>query len=111
MMHAMGRCRLCTGLRGAFHRLCGIFKGTEYLLITHSFPHSPQDFPQELSTGTVNCGKVVLVHITHDDGLRRICHFFAGVDFDHGGFFVQKITLDKEAGTVGSTVKKFKKGG
>lgn len=84
-----------TGIH-VFHKAGGKTKGAKYLLITLSFPHFPQIFPQEFSTGAVNCGYSFLVHIKICDGFRAVSHFFAGRVFYHGGFFVQKFGLDKQ---------------
>ena len=65
-------------------------KGAKYLLITQSFPHSPQLFPQELSTGELDCGYSFLVHIKQADRLRPFSHFFAG-----GGFLPWPILCAK----------------
>jgi len=70
-------------------------KETKYLLITHSFPHSPQVFPQEFSTGKKDCGYSLLVHIIRCDAIRENSHFFAGGGFHHGAVFVQKLGLDR----------------
>ena len=82
-----------------FHSRHRFFKASEYLLITKSFPHSPQVFPQELSTGKPRCGYSFLVHIKSCDTLRPISHFFAGRGFYHGEEFVQKLGLDKACPT------------
>ena len=76
------------------HRLWRFFKTAKYLLITASFPHSPQAFPQELSTGVLSCGYAFLVHIRCSDAGGRNAHFFAGGGFYHGEIFVQKFGLD-----------------
>ncbi len=64
-----------------FHRKAGQGKGEEYLLITHSFPHSSQLFPQGLSTSGKFCGRGKKVHIKRNDALREFSHFFEAVDF------------------------------
>ena len=69
-------------------------KEQKILLITQSFPQSPQVFPQGFSTGGACCGYAVLVHIKRSDTLRRISHFSAGRGFYHEHFFVQKLGLD-----------------
>ena len=82
-----------TGMQ-EIHRLWRFSKAAKYLLITASFPHSPQAFPQELSTGAESCGYAFLVHIRCAAGCERIAHFFAGGGFYHGEIFVQKFGLD-----------------
>ena len=74
-----------------FHRRQWKTKMAGYLLITRSFPHSPQFFPQELSTGGEDCGYSFLVHITPNGGSRKNPTFSAVVDFYQGEFFVQKL--------------------
>jgi len=74
-----------------FHRWRRNWKEAKYLLITRSFPHSPQFFPQGFSTAAVCCGYSFLVHIKSVDSIRRISYFFAGCGFYHSVSFVQKI--------------------
>jgi hypothetical protein len=76
------------------HRLWRFLKAAKYLLITASFPHSPQAFPQGLSTGALSCGYAFLVHIRCVAAGGRNAHFFAGGGFYHGENFVQKFGLD-----------------
>jgi len=83
-----------TGMQ-EFHRERSFFKISEYLLITHSFPHSPQTFPQDFSTACPCCGYSFLVHIKYAAARGRIPHFFAGGVFYYGGIFVQKFGLDR----------------
>jgi len=78
-----------------FHRRAGLWKGKEYLLITQSFPHSPQAFPQELSTASTVCGYAKKVHINNFDALRENSHFWRAVDFAMGKIFVRNFHLDK----------------
>ena len=80
----------------AIHKLAVFSKRAKYLLITHSFPHSPQLFPQELSTGNADCGYSFLVHIIIPGRIRRKSYFFDHCVFYHGQNFVQKIGLDRE---------------
>jgi len=80
----------------AIHKLVVFSKRAKYLLITHSFPHSPQLFPQELSTGNADCGYSFLVHIIIPGRIRRKSYFFDHCGFYHGQNFVQKIGLDRE---------------
>lgn len=75
-----------------------MWKEKEYLLITQSFPHSPQVFPQELSTASTVCGYAEKVHIKVIDPLRGISHFSGAVDFAMGKIFVRNSHLDKGAG-------------
>ena len=77
-----------------FHKKGTKRKEQKFLLITHSFPQSPQVFPQGFSTGGVCCGYSVLVHIKRFARFRRISHFWAGRGFYHEHFFVQKLGLD-----------------
>ena len=77
-----------------FHKKSKKRKEQKILLITQSFPQSPQVFPQGFSTGGACCGYAVLVHIKRSDTLRRISHFSAGRGFYHEHFFVQKLGLD-----------------
>ena len=77
-----------------FHRQARIFKTPKYLLITGSFPHSPQVFPQEFSTAVPGCGYSFLVHIKRTGSFTEFPHFFEGGGFYYGGFFVQKFGLD-----------------
>ena len=74
-----------------FHKEQWKSKEAEYLLKTLSFPHSPQVFPQGFSTGGVNCGYSILVHIKRNDTVRAVSHFFADCVFCHGSNFVQKL--------------------
>ena len=83
-----------TGMHG-FHRDRRFLKTGKYLLITHSFPHSPQIFPQELSTGRKCCGYSFLVHIKLTGTPGGMRTFFADSIFHHGEIFVQKFGLDK----------------
>ena len=93
------------------HRLWRLFKTAKYLLITASFPHSPQAFPQELSTGVLSCGYAFLVHIRCAAGCRRNTHFFAGGGFYHGENFVQKFGLDSLVSECEKTEEIFEIGG
>ena len=77
-----------------FHKKSKKRKEQKILLITQSFPQSPQVFPQGFSTGGACCGYAVLVHIKRSDTLRRISHFSAGRGFYHEHFFVQKLGPD-----------------
>lgn len=72
-----------------------MWKEKEYLLITQSFPHSPQVFPQELSTASTVCGYAEKVHIKVIDPLRGISYFSGAVDFAMGKIFVRNSHLDK----------------
>lgn len=83
-----------TGMR-FFHRRTELWKEEEYLLITQSFPHSPQVSPQELSTVSTGCGYAKKVHIKGFDLLRGISHFWGTVDFAMGKIFVRISHLDK----------------
>ena len=74
-----------------FHKEQWKSKEAECLLKTLSFPHSPQAFPQGFSTGTMNCGYTILVHIKRSDTIRTVSHFFADCGFYHGADFVQKL--------------------
>ena len=87
--------KLCTPPPRFLHNSCPQRKMGKYLLITRSFPHSPQIFPQGLSTSGSGCGQILLVHINAFDSLRGFSYFFAAVAFYHREIFVQKNTLDK----------------
>ena len=78
-----------------FHRGEGMLGKAKYLLKTHSFPHSPQTFPQGFSTGFKGVWKQEQIDIKRYDRLRRIPYFFAGRVFYHSKIFVQKLGLDK----------------
>ena len=80
----------------------GKTKTGKYLLITHSFPHSPQTFPQELSTPLFGCGYSFLVHIKFTVAPAMHPHFFAGGGFYHGEIFVQKFGLDSGCPPAGN---------
>jgi len=77
------------------HRLREIFKTPKYLLITQSFPHSPQVFPQEFSTGWSSCEYSFLVHIKWPVITGKFPHFFEGGVFYYSLIFVQKLGLDR----------------
>ena len=83
-----------TGMQ-LFHRGEWNFKTAKYLLITRSFPHSPQVFPQEFSTGRKACGCSQMVHIIRRRGFIRTAYFFEDGVFYYGRIFVQKFGLDK----------------
>ena len=74
----------------AIHRQWWKTKMAGYLLITRSFPHSLQFYPQELSTGDVNCGYSFFVHITRRRACRENPTFLPVVEFHQGEIFVQK---------------------
>lgn len=78
-----------------FHRRALLWKKKEYLLITQSFPHSPQVFPQELSTASTVCGYAKKVHIKDLDLFRENSHFWGAVHFAMGKIFVRNSHLDK----------------
>ena len=80
-----------------FHRFGQIFKTAKYLLITQSFPHSPQVFPQEFSTGWKRCGYSLLVHIKRALESEGFSHFFESGVFYYSLIFVQKLGLDRPA--------------
>ena len=86
---------LCKPRRGVIHRGRRIWKQGEYLLKTHSFPHSPQFSPQGFSTTPERMWTVGGIYIKMPDILRPTSHFFAGRVFYHSIFFVQKSGLDK----------------
>ena len=98
-----------TGIQ-KFHRFLRIFKTVKYLLITHSFPHCPQVFPQELSTGKPRCGYSFLVHIKRRGSRMGSAHFLADSIF-FSRFFVQKFGLDTEVAGLEKTEEFFKIGG
>ena len=99
-----------TGIQ-EFHSGPRFCKASEYLLITHSFPHSPQVFPQELSTGKPRCGYSFLVHIKRRGSRMGSAHFLADSIFYHSRFFVQKFGLDTEVAGLEKTEEFFKIGG
>ena len=99
-----------TGMQ-EIHRLWRFCKAAEYLLITASFPHSPQAFPQELSTGEISCGYAFSVHIKCGGEGERNTYFFAGGGFYHGEIFVQKFGLDSRRNQSEKTEEFFKIGG
>ena len=78
-----------------FHRGVEFRCGEKYLLITRSFPHSPQAFPQGFSTGKPSCGYSLFVHIKQSTRILEKSYFFWMVDFYQGKIFVQKLGLDK----------------
>jgi hypothetical protein len=96
MLRAARKRKLCKPVYGLFHRRDGNAKGPKYLLITRSFPHSPQVFPQGFSTGGGNCGYADLIDIKSGDCFRQNLHFFGAVIFHHSLFFVQKMGLDRD---------------
>ena len=61
---------------------------TKYLLITPSFPHSQQGFPQEFSTGKGGCGYAVVIYIKRYDRMLQNSYFFDSRGFYHKGLFV-----------------------
>ena len=81
-----------TGMQ-EFHRYSRVFNASKYLLITHSFPHSPQVFPQELSTGKVCCGYSFLVHIKCGGTDPELHTFLQVVDFAIGEFLWKNLDL------------------
>ena len=99
-----------TGMQ-EIHRLWRFSKAAKYLLITASFPHSPQAFPQELSTGEISCGYAFSVHIKCGSGGKRNAYFFAGGGFYHGENFVQKFGLDSHWNQSEKTQEIFEIGG
>ena len=99
-----------TGMQ-EIHRLWRFSKAAEYLLITASFPHSPQTFPQELSTGKETCEYAFSVHIKCSSEGERNPHFFAGGGFYHGEIFVQKFGLDSRRNRSEKTEEFFEIGG
>ena len=74
-----------------FHRSQWKAKGAGYLLITRSFPHSPQFYPQELSTGDVDCGYSFFARIGCNGACWENPTFCGVVEFYQGESFVQKI--------------------
>jgi hypothetical protein len=65
-------------------------KSRKYLLKTWSFPHSPQTFPQDFSTGGHKGVYTKLLSIKRPDSLRQNLHFFSGCGFAHRGLPVDK---------------------
>ena len=94
-----------------FHSLSRFSKVSEYLLITHSFPHSPQVFPQELSTGKTGCGYSQAVHIKPSADREENMHFSGSGCFYHGRIFVQKFGLDSRFCLFEKTEEFFEIGG
>ena len=80
---------ICKVVCRLFHRKRMCSKESEYLLKTLSFPHSPQVFPQEFSTGAAGGPCTILIYIKRNDRLRRIFHFFVRRNFNHIVTFVQ----------------------
>ena len=92
-----GNRNLCYANRGSrvFHRGEGMLGKSKYLLKTHSFPHSPQSFPQGFSTALPGLWNCCEINIKRTDRLRPFFHFFARRVFYHSGIFVQKLRLDR----------------
>ena len=83
-----------------FHRHTPLLRTSKYLLKTHSFPHSPQGFPQGFSTAFPGLWKGRKIDIKRSDTLRHNPHFFAGRVFYHRTFPAQKFSLDKPLGAT-----------
>ena len=73
-----------------------ISKQPQYLLITWSFPHSPQVSPQGWITVEMCWGYTQGIYIIGKRLCLQIAHFFGCRNFYHGEIFVQKFLLDKE---------------
>ena len=63
-------------------------KEWKYLLITQSFPHFPQIFPQRFSTGKGGCGYAIVIYIKRYDEMLQNSYFFDSRGFYHSHFFV-----------------------
>jgi len=74
-------------------------KERKYLLITWSFPHFPQFFPQVFSTASRGCGKTGLINIKIKPEKSGLSTFSGIVVFTHGEIIVQKFILDREVET------------
>ena len=94
--------KICTDHDGFFHKGHPQRKTGKYLLITPSFPHSPQFYPQGLSTAFHTCGNPLLTPGSPPGRCRGNPHFLAAVVFYHSDFFVQKYPLDSPCGLSGN---------
>ena len=69
---------------------------------THTFPHSPQSFPQRFSTGVGKTGYTLAVDIKDFDRIRPNPNFFAGRKFHYWPYSCAKFyPLTKNAALKG----------
>ena len=67
-----------------------MWKNLKIMLITHTFPHYPQGFPQA-ENPTFSCTQVNIIKF---DKKRQTPHFFAHYHFDNMKILFKKFPLD-----------------
>ena len=92
---------ICMRVCRVFHRKGPGSTEGKYLLITHSFPHSPQVFPQEFSTGWPWDVYTTVIYIKRTDTNRPDSHFFASRGFYHRDFLVHNFGSWQDISTGG----------
>lgn len=93
--------KICTDRDGFLHKGHPQRKTGKYLLITPSFPHSPQSYPQGLSTSFLTCGNPLFPCGSVFDACRGISHFFGAVVFYHSNFLCKNIPLTSRGQKAG----------